>query len=240
MKRRGLVTVVVALIVAGGCAEPSGPANPPTYETVEAASLKVQVVPAGAEMPELPTVRLYRTPGKTGIEGVTVSFTLERNRADRTTVSVVTNSDGIAKLPGWMIGSEPGAYTATAVVQGMHPVIFRAVILGEVVAIYDLETLDGHRLPTYGVKEAHYVLYEGGVFNVFFDTPQGPFTVEPDMFGTYDASVPSIVSFSIADRTGSFSWAASPQTVNADIDGRAMTILRGHPLDWPVERYMRR
>ena len=233
--------VTSALFIVGAllaCAEPSAPKYSPAegpQSALEAASSRFQVVAPGYRVTALPSVRYYRPRDGTGIQGQEVVFIVEHVNGVRTNVQVTTDAAGVATLPEWQIGQNLGVYSVTAIV-GSNRLVFRAVIPGEIVAIYDLKQFDNTPLPQYGIDEDHYVLYEGGVFNQFTNEPVQPFTGEPTRFGKYEL-YQSQISFSVEQSSGA-GWMRSPGT--GEIAGRDLRILRGHPLDFPVELHVRR
>ena len=182
MKRS--VVVVAALFL--GCSEPTQPGARGTVEVKPLIALQAIGTP-GSEVSDLPAVRITDFPGRRPLEGRTVVFTMVSPDGSKTAVTRLTDSDGIASLPSWRLGSEPGLYTATAVTDGWGPVIFTVYVPGDPVAIYDLKSINGQSIPfndSWG-REVHYVLYAGGVFNRFVHVPEESFTLLEEFFGTY-------------------------------------------------------
>jgi hypothetical protein len=58
------------------------------------------------------------------LAGVTVSFAVTSGGGTRSPASAVTNSNGVAQLTSWVLGSSAGTNTLTATVSGLSPVTF--------------------------------------------------------------------------------------------------------------------
>ena len=231
-----LVSTTLAMIVGlVACSEPSAPRYSTRDFAIEPVSSRLQVGVADADVVDRPAVKVYRTLDGSGLAGREVEFTVETPSRVKTIVKVTTSASGIATLPAWRIGSQPGVYVANASADGSDPIVFRAVIPGAIVEIFDLETT----IPANVITEAHYALYEGGVYNAFYGSPLQPFSIAEDVFGMYARS-PSRIDF-LREITG---LASLPRVVSAGfgtLNGREMTVLRGNPLDdFPMEIFGRR
>lgn len=165
MRRRDLVVTAISIALSVGCSESTVP------EVVEMIGAEPLTPLVARGLPEnsleaLPAVRLYNTSDRSPAEGRLVVFILQDPDSVRTTVSVTTDAAGVAKLPEWRLGRAAGRYTATAVIDGWPPIVFTVLVRGRVVAVFDLQSVDGEELPAwYNVTEGHYVLYDDGTYN---------------------------------------------------------------------------
>ena len=195
------VAILLSLILpAVGCQEPSAPKYSAPDHAVVPVSSRLQVAAANGDVAELPSVKVRRTRDGAGLAGRKVVFTLDDRLGKTTSVEVVTNSSGIATLPAWRTGSHAAVYLASAGTDQSGIVLFRAVVPGAIVDIYDLKST----VPQTVIGEAHYVLYEGGVYNAFYGSPLQAFSIEEGVFGMYVKSSPRI------DFLREFSSLASP------------------------------
>lgn len=165
MTRRDLLFPIVLACLSLGCSESTGPDTSEAIHAGAITPLAVTGLPDGS-VSELPAVRVYRLSDNRAIEGRTVLFVLEGPDGVGTTVPVATDAAGVARLPAWQPGPRGGRYTATAIMEGIPPIVFTAVVRGGVVAVFDLLSIDGLPLPYgLGVTEGHYVLFEDGSYN---------------------------------------------------------------------------
>lgn len=167
MNSRYLVVTAISVVLSVGCAETT---VPDVVETIEAEPITPLVARGLQENPleALPAVRLYNASTKSPAEGRLVLFVLQDPDSVRTTVAVRTDAAGVAKLPEWRLGRAAGRYTATTVIDGSPPIVFTVLVRGGVVAVFDLQSVDGEKLPVgynLGLTEGHYILYEDGTYN---------------------------------------------------------------------------
>jgi hypothetical protein len=190
---------------------------------------------------DLPAVRIFRVPDRAGVNGRQVEFTLEGPDQSGSRVEVLTGADGIAGLPAWRLGSAPGRYTATAVTDGWGPITFTVIVPGRIVAVYDLTAIDGKPLAVSNglLTEGHYVLYDGGVYNAFYNMPVAGFTLEERVFGTYRRAEDDRIYFSMEVNSPDRSQVFVSSGVGV-LSGREMTLQRGHPMDFEPELFVLR
>jgi len=243
MNARRVVLIAFIGAIMAGCSESTTGSNvSPEEVAVSLASPLWAFVPVGGDLGNLPAMRVHRALDGRAIVGRPVVFTIQRPDGASEQLTVLTDGTGLARLPSWDSGRGPGHYTVTAVTDGWGPILFKVSVRGEVVAIYDLKTLDGNALPVsgYPMTEAHYVLYEGGLYNQFYERGVEPFTAEQGVVGMYVRPDNLAIHFSLLALTP---WAPGGQLGFwqglLTSDG-GMTIVRGHYLDFPVEGYVLR
>ncbi|HEX8429757.1 MAG TPA: Ig-like domain-containing protein [Longimicrobium sp.] len=90
---------------------------------------------AGAALSIPPAVRVFDDEG-TGVEGVTVTFTVGSGNGSVTGATAVTNFDGVATVGSWKLGNAVGANTLVATAEGLNAVTFTATgIAGQAATI---------------------------------------------------------------------------------------------------------
>jgi hypothetical protein len=111
-----------------GC---SDPVDPPRPIAAVAASPLSQDVPAGSVVPEPPAVRVTTSGGR-ALAGVGVVFAVQTGGGAITGAEKVTNTDGIARVDAWMLGTAPGRNAVRATIAGLtDAVVFEAMALPE-------------------------------------------------------------------------------------------------------------
>ena len=129
-----------------------------------------------------------------------MDFNFEAPDGSKETVTRLTDSNGIATLASWKLAHAPGRYAVRAVTRGWGPVTFTVLVPGDVVATYELRSINGASIPfdaAWGAY-AHFVLYEGGLFNWFSRTPVRGFTIAPGIVGEYTRLAPDRIEFQFA------------------------------------------
>lgn len=187
MRRREVLVTVFSICLVSACSESTGPSYMDSAIRVEPlATLRAVGLP-NSEVADLPAVRITNYFSGEALAGRTVVFTLTAPGGEKTSVTRSTDSDGVARLSQWRLGSALGQYTAIAVTDGWGSVSFTVTVPGGVVAIYDLKSINGIPLPIPNEwkKEAHYVLYESGMQNNFVNRPASAFSPSQDIVGSY-------------------------------------------------------
>ena len=99
------------------------PTSSPT--SVAAVTATSQSAAVGATVTEPPGV-IVRDQDNSPMQGVSVAFAVSAGGGSVAPSSVVTGSDGIARLTSWTLGANAGTNTVTATVSGIIPVTFTA------------------------------------------------------------------------------------------------------------------
>jgi len=84
-----------------------------------------QVAPAGSRLSVNPTVTVTDSYGN-GVSGVQVTFAVTSGGGSVTGATQTTDSNGVATVGGWTLGTTAGANTLTATVMGLSPATFTA------------------------------------------------------------------------------------------------------------------
>lgn len=121
--------MAVALIVglaAAGCDGTTEPQSPTEAVRIEAATATDLTGTVGTELTPAPTVRAIDAQGKP-VQGVAISFEVERGGGTITDASVETDVHGSATVGNWTLGRTAGTYTLTARSSGpVQVVVFTA------------------------------------------------------------------------------------------------------------------
>lgn len=177
---------LLMIAVAAGCSDPVTPLQPDRAIRVEAMVPLRLVGVREASAPEMPAVRVVDAATRVPVAGQVVTFTLTSPVGLMERVVDTTGSDGIARIQAWKTGPALGLYTATATTTGWGQVMFSMMVPGNIVAIYDLKSINGFPMPYSSWRsEEHLVLYESGAMNRFTNMLDGPFTYSPGVAGTY-------------------------------------------------------
>jgi hypothetical protein len=121
------------------------PAGPPANSLVIHAG-DAQSAPAGTVVPIAPSVRVTDAAGNP-VAGVSVTFSVASGGGSVTGATQTTNSDGIATVGSWTLGSTPGENTLTASAAGLTPVTFTATGTTGSAATVDIHSGDGQSAP---------------------------------------------------------------------------------------------
>jgi hypothetical protein len=234
MTRRDVLIRVLALGLVAGCGESTAPYARSSGIRVEPL---VPLYGAGyreTEVADLPAVKITDFSSGTAIKGRAVVFTFDTDDGVKTPLTVLTGSDGIARLPSWRLGRDLGRYAVTAVTDGWGPITFTVIVPGDVVAIYDLKSFNGAAVAAdkAGYGGSHLVLYEVGLYNDFVGRPAQAFTAAPESLGSYSRSGPDMIVFS-----------TQCSFIRAPCDARGMLgVVRGAELivaggEWPWDSW---
>lgn len=110
--RVGSGLVLFALLFAQmSCNDSSGPGLVPS--SISPNSAITQVASPGTEVREPPSVKV-RDQNGIGLGGASVTFAVTAGRGSVTGATVVTNSDGVATVGSWKVGSAEGRNTLVA------------------------------------------------------------------------------------------------------------------------------
>jgi hypothetical protein len=120
---RTTALVLVTSIAAAACGDDGIKTRPPTAMTPNTPATITST--AGAALSISPAVRVFDDRG-TGVEGVTVTFTVTSGGGSVTGATAVTNFDGVATVGSWKLGNAAGANVLTATAEGLKPVTFTA------------------------------------------------------------------------------------------------------------------
>jgi hypothetical protein len=124
MEMRARVAAALVLTLAGtACKEKTEPLVPANVAANGSASFNSTA--GSAVSGSLPSVRVTTTSG-TAVPGVDVVFAVTAGGGSVAGANVKTNSDGVATVGGWTLGTVAGANTLTATVSGLTPVTFSA------------------------------------------------------------------------------------------------------------------
>ena len=225
MRRCALLMIAISLGLLAGCSDSTGPRiQPLKYKVEPLVPLKSTGV-RGSDVEHLPAVRVTDASTGNPVPGKVFVLTLTTPLGTQETVSRITDSDGVARLEGWRLGVTLGRYTATAITDGLGPVIFSVMVPGEVVAVYDLKTINGQPIPLGAIwgREDHFVLYESGLYNRFLNTPAGGFTQAESIMGTYMRPDAGNIEFYSECWWSSFQH-CFPGRARAPVRGAEMTI----------------
>lgn len=115
--------LVLLTSAAAACGDDGIKTRPPTAMTPNTPATITST--AGAALSISPAVRVFDDRG-TGVEGVTVTFTVTSGGGSVTGATAVTNFDGVATVGSWKLGNTAGANVLTATAEGLKPVTFTA------------------------------------------------------------------------------------------------------------------
>jgi adhesin/invasin len=93
--------------------------------SIQALTATSQQAPAGALVPQAPSVRVRDQAGNP-LPGATVAFAVVSGSGMVVPANTVTGGDGIASLSSWRLGVAPGANAVSASTGGVTPVTFSA------------------------------------------------------------------------------------------------------------------
>lgn len=188
-----LSTMVVGLVA---CSDSTGPHEGSAIRVEHLVPLQGVGV-RNTDFPDVPALKIIDVRSGKPVAGRSVVFTSEEPGGAGPAVTVVSDVDGVARLPRWRLGPEFGRYAMRAVTDGWGPVTFTVMVPGEVVAIYDLQAINGRSVPIdpYSFTELHYVLYESGVHNRFVNRPVTAFDHTEWTVGTYKLTGHDTIEF---------------------------------------------
>lgn len=235
MTRRDGLAGALALVLIAGCSEPTMP----DATQVQVMTLLRQVGMRDTEVADPPAVRVFMATSGKALPGRSVMFTIEAPDGTQTTTSRVTDANGVARLSGWKLGSAIGRYGVIAVTEEWGPIYFTVIVPGDVVAIYDLKSLNETPVPITGwVQERHLVLYESGWLNRFTNTPVDAFSASEHVLGTYNPSGPNTIELQVE------CWYQYPQCrprgISATVRGSELIVDDSDFYGPWVELYVRR
>jgi hypothetical protein len=124
-----------------------------------------RVWPGKAVTTMLPTVYVHDQFGS-AMGGVLVKFTPSGSSTVRN-ATLLTEKYGTAQSGAWVMGAEEGVYTLTATVEGLPPVVFRAIAhKGVIIDAYKLLTIGGRELPEkeYGIIDGRLLFRDDSTF----------------------------------------------------------------------------
>lgn len=108
----------------------AGPPPPPAVSIVANSSVSLSG-PVGVAVTPAPSV-LIRDSSLVGVAGVPVQWVITAGQGAVGSASTVTNGSGIATVPSWVLGAQPGTNTMEARAAGLtgNPVVFTATATG--------------------------------------------------------------------------------------------------------------
>jgi hypothetical protein len=219
--------------------QPSG--LPKDVLVMSAASPRVLIENAGADVKQLPLIRVVGSYSGTPAGGITVNFNLISPAGDTTVVPVQTSSTGYATLPSWHIGSGIGQYRAIAQLEGGNAVDFNAYVRGQIIAIYDLISVDGVQIPGPDTSQGHYVLFEGRTYNHVYNAPVDFHSQFTTIDGTYGSDSLRNILFYIDPSIGTGYYAfGSSVFATGYASGDTLKVTYSDWLDFSDEVYTHR
>lgn len=192
MRPRCLATITLTLL-AGAAAASCGSGGTTTAgatQTMHVVAGNGQTASLSSDLAVPPTVSISDQDGK-GLANISVTFTIASGGGhftaaggNTTTVTIVTDADGVATAPPWTLGNSAGANSATATAPGVtgSPVTFTATAVNNAppqIFIYSgnnlsgpagvaldvvqfVEVVDGGGLPIQGASVTYQVTSGGG------------------------------------------------------------------------------
>jgi hypothetical protein len=100
------------------------------------------------------------------VSGIVVRFEGTRGLEPGFVFSVTTDLHGIARANSWILGPVPGTHSITVKAADLNPLVIEAVALaaGDIVAVYDVLTIDSRSPSLWSVSQATVSLASTGHF----------------------------------------------------------------------------
>ena len=178
--RRAIVACLLITVVVEGCDSPSEPQPvvpkaSPSETNSNVAVMVVEgssgrIVTPGETLTNWPVVKVEMRPSRRPVEGVIIQFAI----GSASPISVTTDANGLARLPSWTIGSQPGEYSVTASADGGLAAKATALVMnGPAISMsFELESMGGKTLPqsfsgggaTWDITGGQYELMADGTY----------------------------------------------------------------------------
>ncbi|HYW09350.1 MAG TPA: Ig-like domain-containing protein, partial [Longimicrobium sp.] len=213
---RTTALVLFASVAAAAC-DGGTESRPPAAMTPNTPA--TQNSTAGVALAINPAVRVFDDQG-TGVEGITVTFTVTSGGGSVTGATAVTNFDGVATVGSWKLGNTAAVNTLVATAEGLKPVTFTATGLAGAASSMRVISGDAQSGPAGAALTAPFVVRVSDQFDnpvtgavVTFAVATGGGTVSP-LTATTNAQ-------GLASTTLTLGRTAGPNTVTATTPGAA-------------------